>query len=344
MVSTDNTRTTRPTTTDPAPTPATATADPTRAFTAFDLCAQLDRLRSRGPDGRHRRRVSLTELSRLTGIPRSTVHTYLTGGVLPSADALDAIVLALGCQPNEAALWAEAWRRVTDGVRGSQTRSRSASWSKFASLDQSVRAALTRATDRWYDLSVPTAISERVFIGAERRIAQVDLRLTVRALEDGVDRWAMRLAPSASLPDPRLVDVVDTQNCEPGEHRFLDGVQVRVLELLLGGPLLAGETQQLEFRLDYGAARAGGTRSGASGERCVDVMRGFRRQGPAYSLEVCFAENQSPRSIRQIQTHAADGPENTVRSLRLNAWRRVSISLESPVAGLHGIRWAWPDN
>jgi hypothetical protein len=191
---------------------------------------------------------------------------------------------------------------------------------------------------------VPTTISERVFIGPERRITHIDLHLTVRALEDGVDRWAMRLPPSASLPDPRLVDVVGTQNCVPGEHRFLDGVRVRVLELLLGGPLLAGETQQLEFRLDYRAERAGGTGYGGSGERCVDVMRGFRRQGPAYSLEVCFAEDQSPRSIRQIQTHAADGPENTVRSLRLNAWRRVSISLESPVAGLHGIRWAWPDS
>jgi transcriptional regulator with XRE-family HTH domain len=338
MVSTDNANTTRPTTA------GAAFADPSRAFTAFDLCVHLERLRSCGPDGRSRRRVSLTELSRLTGIPRSTVHTYLTGSVLPSAEALDAIVLALGCQSGQAALWAEAWHRVTEGVRGSETRSRSASWSKFASLDQSVRAALTRPTDRWYDLSVPTTISERVFIGPERRITHIDLHLTVRALEDGVDRWAMRLPPSASLPDPRLVDVVGTQNCVPGEHRFLDGVRVRVLELLLGGPLLAGETQQLEFRLDYRAERAGGTGYGGSGERCVDVMRGFRRQGPAYSLEVCFAEDQSPRSIRQIQTHAADGPENTVRSLRLNAWRRVSISLESPVAGLHGIRWAWPDS
>jgi hypothetical protein len=76
----------------------------------------------------------------------------------------------------------------------------------------------------------------------------------------------------------------------------------------------------------------------------VDVMRGFRRQGPTHSLEVCFGQPLRPHAIRQIQLHPADGPENTVRLQRLNVWRRVGISLESPVAGLHGIRWSRPAN
>ncbi len=337
MAHIDETGAARPSAADPT------RPDPTRVFTAFELREQLSRLRSRGPDGRSRPRVSLTELSKRTGIPRSTVHTYLAGSTLPSADALDAIVLALGCRPGQARLWAEAWCRVTEGFRGSETRSRSASWSKFASLDHEVRRAMTRVTDRWYDLSHPTAIAERVFVGAERRITHADFRLTIRALEDGVDRWAMRLPPGASVRDPQLVDVVGTHNCVAGEHRFVEGPRVRVLELLLGGTLLAGETHQLEFRLDYRAARPGGSRPGETRNRCVDVMRGFRRQGPTYSLEVCFAEDRRPRGIRQVQLHAVDGPENTVRPLRLNAWHRVGISLESPVAGLHGIRWAWPE-
>ncbi len=317
--------------------------DPTRVFTASELCEQLNRLRSRGADGRPRHRVSLSELSKLTGIPRSTVHTYLSGGTLPGADALDAIVLALGCGQRQAKGWAEAWRRVTEGGRGSELRSRSESWSKFASLDHQVRKAMTRATDCWYDLSRPTAIAERVFVGADGRIAHADFRLTIRALEDGVDRWALRLPPGPSVRDPRDVEIVDTQNCVVGAHRFVEGARVRVFELLLGGKLLAGETHQLEFRLDYRAAsRAHTLRPVDVRDRCVDVMRGFRRQGPAYSLEVCFAAHRRPCGIRQIQLHAVDAPENTVRPLRLNAWHRVGISLESPVAGLHGIRWSWP--
>jgi transcriptional regulator with XRE-family HTH domain len=344
MAHTDSSGSARPLAPDPT-LPDPTRPDPTRVFTAVELCEQLNRLRSRGTDGRPRHRVSLTELSRLTGIPRSTVHTYLSGGTLPSAEALDAIVLALGCGAGPARRWAEAWCRVTEGCRGSELRSRSAGWSKFASLDHEVRKAMRRVTDRWYDLSRPTAIAERVFLGADRRIAHADFRLTVRALEDGVDRWALRLPPGPSVRDPRDVEIVDTQNCVAGTHRFVEGPRVRVFELLLGGKLLAGETHQLEFRLDYGgAARARTLRSDDARDRCVDVMRGFRRQGPTYSLEVCFGAHQHPRGIRQIQLHAADAPENTVRTLRLNAWRRVGISLESPVAGLHGIRWSWPDD
>ena len=84
------------------------------------LADALDRLRRRAARGTGKSRVSLQDLSRLTGLPRSTAHTYVSGKALPPIDVLDRIVLALGAAPAEAGAWSEAWFRVAadrDGRR-----------------------------------------------------------------------------------------------------------------------------------------------------------------------------------------------------------------------------------
>ncbi|WP_161962333.1 helix-turn-helix domain-containing protein [Nocardioides speluncae] len=87
---------------------------PETIVSAADLVLQLDRLRRRAARGTARRKVSLTELTERTGIPRSTVHAYLTGARMPPADRLDAIVISLGCEGKEVRQWADAAERLAD--------------------------------------------------------------------------------------------------------------------------------------------------------------------------------------------------------------------------------------
>ncbi|HEX6343807.1 ATP-binding protein [Umezawaea sp.] len=86
--------------------------DPGRVRTRADLARELDLLRGVAARGTGRTRVALTELARRVAVPRSTVHTYLTGLALPPAEVVDRIVIALDATPAEQAAWADAWERV----------------------------------------------------------------------------------------------------------------------------------------------------------------------------------------------------------------------------------------
>ena len=93
--------------------PVPSGIDPDRIHTRTDLITQLDLLRRRAARGTGRATVSLEQLARRSRLPRSTVHSYVSGLRLPPPDALDAIVLALGADPIESAAWAEALERLT---------------------------------------------------------------------------------------------------------------------------------------------------------------------------------------------------------------------------------------
>lgn len=77
-----------------------------------DLVRELGLLRARAAAGTSRTRVSLAALAHRAGIPRSTVHAYLTGKHLPPSDVLDRIVIELGATPAEQREWSEAWFRL----------------------------------------------------------------------------------------------------------------------------------------------------------------------------------------------------------------------------------------
>lgn len=81
-----------------------------------DFVLELDRLRRRAAAGSGKQRIGLDRLSRISGIPRSSLHDYLAGTSLPPADRLDALVLALGASSCEAREWARALDRLVDVV------------------------------------------------------------------------------------------------------------------------------------------------------------------------------------------------------------------------------------
>ncbi|HEX6356409.1 ATP-binding protein [Actinophytocola sp.] len=86
--------------------------DPRRVTDLDALARELDLLRRRAATGTRKGRISLTDLATRVGLPRSTVHTYVTAATLPAADVLDRIVIALGASPAEQAQWSEVWYRV----------------------------------------------------------------------------------------------------------------------------------------------------------------------------------------------------------------------------------------
>jgi tetratricopeptide (TPR) repeat protein len=87
--------------------------DPHRVFDMGDLARELDLLRRRAALGSRKARISLADLAKLVELPRSTLHTYLSGLTLAAAEVLDRIVIALGASPVEQAQWSEAWYRVS---------------------------------------------------------------------------------------------------------------------------------------------------------------------------------------------------------------------------------------
>jgi tetratricopeptide (TPR) repeat protein len=115
-------------------------ADASVIRTRADLVSALSGLRTRAARGRGLRQVSLALLAREAGVPRSTLHTYVTGATLPPADVLDRIVVALGGTPGEQSRWAEAWDRVSAG----EHEPRLARPEPFVTPAQ-----LPRATDLW---------------------------------------------------------------------------------------------------------------------------------------------------------------------------------------------------
>jgi transcriptional regulator with XRE-family HTH domain len=81
-----------------------------------DFVLELERLRRRAASGSPVRRVGLDQLAKASGIPRSSVHSYLNGSALPPAERLDALVRALGCRPEELKEWAQALDRLGDAA------------------------------------------------------------------------------------------------------------------------------------------------------------------------------------------------------------------------------------
>jgi hypothetical protein len=86
--------------------------DPRRVRGLGGLAKELELLRARAAAGTLRARVSIEDLARAVGLPRSTVHRYVTGQTLAPSAAFDRIVIALGASPAEQREWNEAWYRV----------------------------------------------------------------------------------------------------------------------------------------------------------------------------------------------------------------------------------------
>jgi transcriptional regulator with XRE-family HTH domain len=79
-----------------------------------ELVLHLDRLRVRAAAGSGKVRLSVRDIARATGIPRSTLAGYLSGATPVPPDLLGRIVRVLGTTPEETARWVRAGERVAE--------------------------------------------------------------------------------------------------------------------------------------------------------------------------------------------------------------------------------------
>jgi hypothetical protein len=88
--------------------------DPDQVMTRADLVRQLNVLRVRAAVGTGKARMSVRDVARATGIPRSTLAGYLSGTTPAPPDALGRIVAALGVEASQAAAWVSTGRRLAE--------------------------------------------------------------------------------------------------------------------------------------------------------------------------------------------------------------------------------------
>ncbi|ATE52706.1 tetratricopeptide repeat protein [Actinosynnema pretiosum] len=128
---------------------------PALVRTLSDLSRELELLRGRAARGSGKAKVSLAELAAQVGVPKSTMHTYVTGSTLAPADVLDRVVIALGATPAEQSLWGEAWFRVAESVHEARRQHR------------------PPPVDRPVPRQLPAAPG-RLFTGRSRELAELD--------------------------------------------------------------------------------------------------------------------------------------------------------------------------
>ncbi|WP_229399975.1 ATP-binding protein [Micromonospora okii] len=113
--------------------------------TEQELLAELNSLRVRAARRRGKARLSLQDLTTLSGVPRSSLANYLSGRTAMPLDVLDRLLLALGVSPAEAGAWATRWERATgERLCGRPADSAGAARGR----DDEPAAAAPRAPDR----------------------------------------------------------------------------------------------------------------------------------------------------------------------------------------------------
>lgn len=153
---------------DPAAGGWAAQSNPALVCNAADFVFHLDRLRRRSAIGSPRARAGLDELARATGIPRSTLHTYLSGIALPPAERLDVLVRTLGCTPAEGREWAQARERVADlNLLERKQPGNGSDVARLPSANARVRAQRAVALQHLHGLEIePFPAPERVGAGS----------------------------------------------------------------------------------------------------------------------------------------------------------------------------------
>jgi hypothetical protein len=94
----------------PGMTPNGAGATPEEIETYDQLLAALDGLRIGGARGQQKLRLSVRDVAGASGVPRSSVASYLTGKVVMPYDQFNAIVTSLGITADQLPGWEGANR------------------------------------------------------------------------------------------------------------------------------------------------------------------------------------------------------------------------------------------
>jgi hypothetical protein len=182
-----------------------------------------------------------------------------------------------------------------------------------------------------YDRGVRTLSRQETHWVDERRVSWRSRdRMVVRAVRDGVDRFAVRyFGDEGALID--RVSVVARENCRVGRVLRHPGTPVLVAELLFGEALAAGDTWVFEYEL-----------IDPTGQPCREHASAFAEPSDHFVLEVRF----DPRAL-PVDCHGYIQPglyeeRRRTADLVLNSHHAVHLVASDVSTGVIGITWDWP--
>lgn len=285
--------------------------------------------------------MGLDDLARRSGLPRSTLHTYLSGQTLPTVSALDRIAAALDCSGAERAELARAWERITEDF-------------VVARGGEPPRVPLLRVLDaepigippselaRNDDLRL-VAAHQITRMGIGRRRRWVDIQETFQAKTDGVRSHLHVITPSGRVAANQL-SVSSTANCRVAKVDHAGAETFAIFRLDFGRTLDAGETAAISFQVDFRDAYRGEKElaQAPSPESDQRVVWGLRESCSTLVVEVQFNEHELPTSVSEVHSATVRSPVTQSRALLLNDWGVAQLVRDRPLAGAYGISWDWP--
>lgn len=281
--------------------------------------------------------ITLDGLSRRCSIPRSTLHTYLTGRSLPAADQFDRITSALGVPEDRLRPWADARDRVEKVWHATGSRSPASATSRLAAEMADWRSGLDEALQENRRRSQVLMHSEHVHIGADRMVRRVEITQSVIAKADDAQIIVRIIPPRPGL---RGMDVRFElgAGCRAVAPVPLKRNGAAIFPIEFDRVLSAGQTHHIEYALDYEGVW---DYEQVYADRVTETGCLMDSVGPPMEFRTQFDEAVTPKNVRQIYLAHPDSAEERVRDIELDDNMCAHMFVTRPVAGCHGIKWEW---
>ena len=277
-------------------------------------------------------------MARSTEIPRSTLHTYLTGRSLPSRDALGRIAVALNCSAAERAALMRAWDRVCVGAAAASTDGVPLSTLVAPKLDAATAALLGP------DSSVRTvAVDDLLTLGPNGQTRRVFRRRTIQAQVDFADDLYGVEYPGPRVAADRIrIDSTDNCSIDRIDHSEL-GTHL-VYRIKFGQVLRAGDVSSFAFAFDFADAYRPGIVLDPGSPEAADDQRylyNTRHGLGTFSLRVEFHPDDLPTTVNRVKKVNVAGPVLDRRPTSVNQAGVAEHALRNTPPGAFGLEWAW---
>ncbi len=168
-------------------------------------------------------------------------------------------------------------------------------------------------------------VHEHVLVDADRRLAEVRIRMVVEAQRDHVDRFLVyQWVEESDLPE-----LVEPRSCRPGRMRRDRETGATVCELVLDQRLVGGERAVVDFAWRF-----------PPGPELTYYHRRFTRPARELVLQVGFAGNAPAHCVPYRQRTPATAPRQG-RPLWIGPSNTAHLVLEDVQPGIAGLSWEW---
>ena len=285
---------------------------------------------------RLRRAAGLTQeqLAEASGVSVRTLRSLESGsGGQPRRPTLERVAEALGLTgrevPDMVAIFAHDGHHSTEMTTF---------WPSFASVEEQEgdapdvedmlarmrRQRIVAQSVRW--LCSPQAQYERFSVTA-----------TVQALEPGPGQRYLVQQYDPGRIDPRLISVVQTENCRLGATHSYPTANAKAFELSLEQVLEKDEYCTYGYAADFTRA----VQPGVSSEPEYYMLA--YAPGCLASIQVQFTAPAVPTRVRHVWRETGDAEPEHIADVPLNAFNTAQIVVESARRGFVGLVWEWPD-